>query len=157
MTAAEVRRLLGPPDDIRTQHDPGGISAVGVKEIWRYGTSGHLTTPTLGVVCIDEKDRVQYVSGKGEPRVKSLPEERELAGCSTSWAKSPRTMRARTTIPARSSALNALLPLGKDKALATIDEFLRVTSHGYDNGGEACSWCCVRCLMCPAIRATCRL
>ena len=40
MSEADVRRLLGPPDDIRTQHDPGGISTVGTKEIWRYGTSG---------------------------------------------------------------------------------------------------------------------
>ena len=68
MAAAEVRRLLGPPDDVRTQHDPGGISAADAKEIWRYGTSGHLTTATLGVVCIDEKDRVQYVSGRASRR-----------------------------------------------------------------------------------------
>ena len=57
MPKAEVARLLGRPDDIRTQYDPGGIPFGGTKEIWRYGTAGHLTTATLGQVFIDEKGR----------------------------------------------------------------------------------------------------
>src|SRR5204863_104002 len=67
MSEAEVLSLLGRPDDIRTQHDPGGVSTTGTREIWRYGTSGHLTTATLGQVYIDDKGRVQYFYGQGDP------------------------------------------------------------------------------------------
>src|SRR2546425_342888 len=63
---SRVLSLLGQPDDIRTRNDPGGISTIGIKEIWCYGTSGHLSTPTIGQVYIGTDDRVQYVCGKGE-------------------------------------------------------------------------------------------
>src|SRR5262245_46388400 len=78
MPQAEVLALLGKPHDFKTEEDPGGISTVGTKEIWRYGTSGHLTTATLGQVYIDTKGKVQYVYGKGKPQTDKLPEERVL-------------------------------------------------------------------------------
>src|SRR5438876_9020592 len=43
MAAKEILALLGKPDDVRTKHDPGGISTTRTKEIWCYGTNGHLT------------------------------------------------------------------------------------------------------------------
>src|SRR5262249_32935408 len=78
LSEEQVIALLGPPEDIRTRNDPGGISTVGTAEIWRYGTSGHLTTATLGQVYIDENGRVQYVFGKGDPPPEGLFEEEEL-------------------------------------------------------------------------------
>src|SRR5437588_45169 len=51
MPEKEVLALLGKPDDIRTQCDPGGIAVDRTtREVWRYGTNGHLTCPTLGCV-----------------------------------------------------------------------------------------------------------
>ncbi len=137
VAATEVTRLLGPPDDVRTQHDPGGISTVGTKEVWRYGTSGHLTTATLGEVYINEKDRVQYVFGRGEPRVDKLPDERELRRLleilgQVSSYNAGGHYNPRTVI----RAVNALLPLGKEKALATIEEFLRVASDWHNSGRD---------------------
>ena len=68
MSEAEVFALLGKPDDIRTHEDPGGISTTRTKEIWRYGTDGHLTFPTLGCVYLDTAGQVQYVyGGHGAP------------------------------------------------------------------------------------------
>lgn len=37
MTRTEVLRILGPPDDIRTATDPGGIETARTSEILRYG------------------------------------------------------------------------------------------------------------------------
>ena len=42
MSESEVVAILGRPDDVRTQFDPGGIGRVHTKEIWCYGTKGHL-------------------------------------------------------------------------------------------------------------------
>jgi hypothetical protein len=137
VAATDVTRLLGPPDDVRTQHDPGGICAVDAKEVWRYGTSGHLTTATLGEVYINEKDRVQYVFGRGEPRVDRLPDERQLRPLldilgQVSSYNAGASYNPRTVI----RAVNALLPLGKEKALATIEEFLRVASDWHNSGRD---------------------
>src|SRR5688500_16483850 len=60
MYREEALRLLGPPDDMRTERDPGGLYAADTKQTRRYGTGGHLTTATLGQVYIAVKDRVQY-------------------------------------------------------------------------------------------------
>src|SRR5439155_26392043 len=55
MAEKDVLALLGKPDDIRTHNDPGGISTTRTKEIWCYGTNGHLTFATLGRVYIDNE------------------------------------------------------------------------------------------------------
>jgi hypothetical protein len=134
---AEVLDRLGRPDDIRTEHDPGGISTVGTKEIWRYGTSGHLTTATLGQVYIGKDGRSQYVFGKGTPPPEGMFEERnlrvlldalgEVPSYNAAWDYNPRKVIR---------AVNLLHPLGKEKALAAIDEYLRVSSHWHDDGRE---------------------
>src|SRR5262245_43818598 len=63
MPKTQVEKILGKPDDIKTQNDPGGIPTNETKEIWCYGTNGHLTFPTLGQVFIREDNRVQYIYG----------------------------------------------------------------------------------------------
>ena len=137
MPEKDVLRQLGRPDDVRTEHDPGGISTVGTKEIWRYGTSGHLTTATLGQIYIDKNDQVQYVFGKGTPPPKGMFEEKnlrvvldalgEVPSYNAGWRYNPREVIR---------AVNLLQPLGKEKSLAAIDEFLRVASHFHDSGRE---------------------
>src|SRR5262245_48298283 len=52
MPAAEALAILGKPDDIRTQEDPGGIDLTHTKEIWSYGSDRHLGFATLGTIAI---------------------------------------------------------------------------------------------------------
>lgn len=130
MTEKDVLALLGKPDDVRTQYDPGGISAYRTKEIWRYGTNGHLTLPTLGCVYIDTENRVQYVyGGSGEPPDPKTIPEAELRSLLRLIDKAPYISGNGYDPLAVIQIVNALQPLGKDKALAAIDEYLRVASY----------------------------
>jgi hypothetical protein len=136
MLDTEVRRLLGPPGDIRTARDPGGIAATRTVEVWRYGTRGHLTFATLGTVHIQADRTVQYVfGGRGAPPPSGRFAESELR----------RLLRVLDEVPSYSEdpdplplirAVNALVPLGKDRALAAIDEYLRVSSSFDDPGRD---------------------
>jgi hypothetical protein len=54
MTEKEILDILGKPDDVRTQFDPGGVHLAQTKEIWCYGANGHLSFPTLGSIYVDE-------------------------------------------------------------------------------------------------------
>ncbi|HEX5445023.1 MAG TPA: hypothetical protein VFW87_14390 [Pirellulales bacterium] len=130
-----VRELLGPPDDVRTHHDPDEhfILDEGV-EVWCYGTNGHLTFPTLGLVLVDDDGKaVFFAGGGGEPPKPDLFEEDQLRTLlrqidrlqpDSSWNYNP----ARTI-----EVVNALQPLGKEKALAAVDEYLRVHSAWNDD------------------------
>jgi len=136
MQAAEVMSLLGPPDDIRTQNDPGGISATRTVEVWRYGTSGHLTFATLGTVHIQADRTVQYVfGGAGTPPDGAVFDETELR----------RLLRLLDAVPSYDApgdpralieVVNALQPLGKARAVAAMQEYLRVASSLDDPGRE---------------------
>lgn len=134
MAEAEVRALLGAPDDVRTERDPGGISAARTVAVWRYGTNGHLTFGTLGTVHLQADGRVQYAFGGGTPVASDL-EEAELR----------RLMRLLDAVPSYNGradplrliqAVNALQRRGKARALAAIDEYLRVSSWLDDPGRE---------------------
>src|SRR5436190_23947314 len=68
MTADQVKQMLGPPDDIKTERDPGGIPAARTTEVWRYGAKAHLAFGTLGTIHVQADHKVQYVFGdKGTP------------------------------------------------------------------------------------------
>jgi hypothetical protein len=133
MTDTEVKRRLGPPDDIRTEADPGGITAARTVEIWRYGTRGHGQLATLGAVHFLANKTVQYVfGGQGHPFT-AMPEG-ELRPLLETLDAVP-SYNA-TLDPARLiQAVNALQPLGKERALAVVDEYLRVASF-LDNPGR---------------------
>lgn len=137
MPASKVRRVLGPPDDIRTRNDPGGIVTYRTTEIWRYGTSGHLKTATLGQVYLDEKGQVQYLYGGGKPPPQGMFDEQELRELLQALGEVPSYNQGEVYNP-RSviRAVNLLQPLGKEKALAAIDEFLRVTPHWHEDGRD---------------------
>ena len=134
MAAQQVLVLLGPPEDIRTLNDPGGISTIGTKEIWRYGTSGHLTIATLGQIYVDQDSRVQYICGKGEPPPEGLFEEEELRRFLIALDEVPSYQAGRFFNPrALIVAVNLLQPLGKERALAAIAEYLRVACELQDD------------------------
>ncbi len=134
MTADQVKQLIGPPDDIKTERDPGGITAARTTEVWRYGTSKHLGFGTLGTVHVLANGKVQYVfGGKGTP-LASVPEP-ELR----------RLLEAIDAVPSYNAvleplplirAVNALLPFGKARALEIVDEYLRVSTDLDDPGRE---------------------
>ena len=128
MSAEQVVAILGKPDDVRTQYDPGGISAARTTEIWAYGTDGHLSFPTLGCVYMD-KDKVQYIyGGKGTPPDPTMFNETDLKSILRQINKAS-TNNPRSLI----QTVNRLQPLGKDKALAALSEFLRV-ADGFTTG-----------------------
>jgi hypothetical protein len=129
----EVRKLLGKPDDVRTCRELHGTTA-DTREIWCYGTSGHLTFPTLGCVYIDTEGKAQYVfGGKGTPPDPKLFREEELRGLLRLIDDAPYPngsfYNPRTII----GIVNRLQPLGKEKALAAIDEYLRVASSWHSD------------------------
>jgi hypothetical protein len=137
MLADEVLRLLGPPDDIRTRSDPPGITSNGTREIWRYGTSGHMTTATLGQVYIDEGGQVQYLFGQGEPPPDDFMLEAQLRSLLTALDQVPSyNSGARFNPRLLIRAVNLLQPLGKEQALDVIAEYLRLAPDWSDNGRE---------------------
>jgi hypothetical protein len=130
--AADARALLGPPDDVRTAHDPGGITAARTVEVWRWGAREHLAFGTLGTIHVKADGTIQYVfGGRGAPpsgfAEADLRRLLELIDAVPSYDK-------RFDPLALIRAVNALVPLGKDRALAAIDEYLRVSSWLDDDG-----------------------
>ena len=129
MTVAEVRRILGDPDDVRTEYDPGGIRMRRTKEIWCYGTHGHLTFPTLGCVYIDEDGQALYIYGGGDaPPAPTILDERTLRSLLPTINRAPGLFGHSYNPRAIIRIVNALQPLGKKRALAAVDEYLRVVS-----------------------------
>src|SRR5262249_41157779 len=134
--ARDVLALLGKPDDIRTQFDPGGIYPRTIKEVWCYGTNGHLTFPTLGCVSIDRKDTAKFFhGGYAEPPPTALFAEAELRELLRLIDRAPEFDGDRYDPLPVIQIVNALQPLGKEKALAALEEYLRVDSH-YHSGAR---------------------
>ncbi len=138
MSEKGVLSLLGKPDDIQTADDLGGFSIVGTAEIWRYGTDRHLGLGTLGCISIDPDRRVQYtVGGQGEPPDPKLLPEEELRSLLRLIYKAPSFLGGDSYNPLTViQIVNALQPLGKDKALAAISEYCRVTGILQGNSGR---------------------
>ncbi|MCH8047448.1 MAG: hypothetical protein IID44_27455 [Planctomycetes bacterium] len=136
MSHRDVLRLLGEPDDKRTKYDPGG-TADQKNEEWRYGTSGHLTTATLGQVFLDDDLTVKSIFGAGKPATEGLPEEKQLCRMLRVLDRVPSYFLHSTNydpLPVI-QAVNILQPLGQRRALAVLEEYLRVTSSR-DSGRE---------------------
>ncbi len=132
MPRSEVIRLLGEPDDVRTEYDPGGIVAFDTVEILRYGTDGHLTPATLGQVCIDAQEKVSAVYGSGEPPPDGMFEEAELRRLLRALAEVPSYDGRRYNPQKVVRAVNVLQPIGKKRALAAIAEYLRIVPRFLD-------------------------
>jgi hypothetical protein len=124
--AAEVKKLLGAPDDIRTPTKDGIVTSR-TREVWCYGADAHKGFPTLGWVYLDEKDQVQYLWGVGAVTA-GLPAEAELVPLLKTLDQVPALQGYEFRPQPLIAAVNALHPLGKDKALAVLSEYLRVSS-----------------------------
>jgi hypothetical protein len=132
MTEEEVVSILGQPDDVRTQIDPGGISRVHTKEIWCYGTRGHLSFPSLGCVYIDVDGRTQEsFGGKGRPPKSNLFTKDELQNLLRLLDTTPGLEGYSYNPLPLIQIVNTLQPLGKEKALAVIGEYIRVSDEWF--------------------------
>jgi len=142
MSEKDVLAILGEPDDIETEKDPSFISYFSAVKIWAYGTNGHRTFPTLGCVLIDKEGKVRCLHGGKEytalylygrdavlPDPREFPEE-ELRKLLRLIDQAPSYNPGYRFDPkAIIHIVNTLQPLGKEKALTVIDEYLRVASH----------------------------
>ncbi|HXY37074.1 MAG TPA: hypothetical protein VEI07_22795, partial [Planctomycetaceae bacterium] len=126
MPEAEVIALVGQPDDVSTDKDWGG-SLGHVQRILRYGASGHLKAATLGQIWIDDDHRVRNVFGRGTPPPEGLFTEPELRRLLEALNELPGLNGSHYNPRPVIRAVNLLQPLGKEKSLAAIDEFLRVS------------------------------
>lgn len=144
MAEKDARALLGEPDEIRKPSDPNVLPKPGdprmritttrTREVWCYGQKAPGEFPVLGTVSIDDDGKVQYVSGGlGTPPDPKLLPEAELAELLRTIDRAP-AIQGWHFDPARLiEVVNALQPLGKDKALAALAEFLRVASDLYES------------------------
>ncbi len=58
---AEVRRLVGKPDEKWTAADPFPFGALD-RESWGWGTNGHFSFPTMGAIEFEENNKVYGVT-----------------------------------------------------------------------------------------------
>jgi len=134
MPESDVLALLGKPDDVITRQDRKAIHTIGTNEIWCYGADSHLAFPTLGRVYIDGKGKVQHIIGKGGTPPKSgLIEEAQLRSILRMIRSAPVGVGNSDALRLI-QAVNGLQRLGKDKAWAAIDEYVRVCSELEDEG-----------------------
>lgn len=136
-TMAEVRTILGEPDDILLEEDdsswPGHVT-------WCYGTSRHLSLPTLGTVLFNESGKTRWIKGAQslalnanlppEARLRELLQLIDRLHCDiTAPRYNPRDMVV---------VVNTLRELGKNQALSVLREYSRVQSvMQYEGGGAA--------------------
>jgi hypothetical protein len=127
-TKPKVLAILGKPDDVWTVKDPRIYCWKG--EVWCYGTNGHLTLPTLGTVRFED-GKVQYKAHNGsKPKAASLFTERESRE-HLRFMYRPPDMQPRDEGSLRLLRVaNRLIPLGKTKAMALIEEAARVGTGG---------------------------
>jgi hypothetical protein len=123
-------RVLGPADDVRTETDPGGILTEDTTKVLGYGATGHLSCATLGQVYLNRAGAVQYVmGGRGTPPAADLIKEPELTRLLTQLCDvgSYGSGYQYNPLPVI-RAVNALHAVGRERALAVIGEYLRVSS-----------------------------
>jgi hypothetical protein len=131
MSEAAVLALLGRPDQTTVKEPPAGEALMGTRhhETWRYGVMREPAIATLGEVEIDQEHEVSSIEGQGKPLPEELFTEQQIRNLidllsrvrydGTMWHNPKPLIRA----------VNALQPLGKEKALAAIDEYLRGISY----------------------------
>lgn len=129
---ADVLKRVGPPDDILDEAELLAIGKDG-REAYAYGTNGHLTFPTLGFVAFTELGpRGIYREIQTPPINPNLVDEETVRN----------TLRTLDCGSYRGSSymdddpveiirtVNALVPLGKEKAIAVAREYLRILPGG---------------------------
>lgn len=134
----------GRPDAVETRDWEPGLSSPEVSEIWFYGTHAPDGFPTLGRVYFgsDWKAqppavKVQEVYGAGKPSAElrqiAEPELRRLIALLGAENRcQPYVFDPGSVI----ATVNALRPLGKDRALVVMEEYLRVCPEDHASADE---------------------
>jgi hypothetical protein len=130
MHVDQVTRLIGVPDDVQPDRN-GSADTV---EVWRWGTDAPGGLGTLGTVHVRADRTVSWVrGGDGVPPDRAMFPEPELQ----------RLLRIVDRVPSYDAphdprrlieAVNALQALGRERALAVLREYLRVSSPLDDPG-----------------------
>jgi hypothetical protein len=134
MSDTEVIRILGKPNDVRTT-DEMQVHVGNSTEAWCFGADGHLGFPTLGTIWFlsvpGRKTVLEITGAKGTPPPPSLFDEGELRRLLSMLGHDGR--RGLPEVlghPAwRIKEVNTLAPLGKTKALAAVEEYVRVCPY----------------------------
>lgn len=134
----EVEKILGKPDDIWPSNDSLRYVNMDGGEIWCYGTNGHHTLPTLGSITF-KNGRVLLGGPTGPPPPTSVISESELRTAlrqihSFSYIDQLNDGVFHQSDPIRMiRVVNALQPLGTEKALAALVEYTRVVPLWVDD------------------------
>jgi len=122
-----VKKLLGPPDDVLSAAEAVGLGSPG-DDAWCYGTNGHRTMPTLGFVVFRQGKALYEVGGWGEPPSPKVIADNELVRgmreVEAEAAKGPQTCRDSLRLI---RTANLLIPKGREKAIAILEEYERLT------------------------------
>jgi hypothetical protein len=131
MSEASALSLLGRPDEVvveRKRLVDFTSDATPLCEIWRYGVAGSPSFATLGEIKIGRNHEVVDVVGRGLPLPDGLFTEQQIRLLLDLLNHVPSHGEiARYDPRPVICAVNGLQRLGKEKALAAIDEFLRIT------------------------------
>ncbi|MCC6874805.1 MAG: hypothetical protein IT378_10910 [Sandaracinaceae bacterium] len=136
MTQDQVRAITGAPDDVLARTDPELEPTTIVSELWGFGCDRHGDFPSLGSVAFDRQGRVFLVRGGTGTPITRVPEP-ELRRLMALLAAVPGLDGDDFDPRPLIRAVNALQPLGAQRALDVIEEHLRVApayAHGDTQG-----------------------
>lgn len=123
-----VKALLGQPDDFWPPNDSRQYVMAG-DSAWCYGTNGHHTLPTLGYIVF-RRGKVLYTVGGGEPPSTKVVGESELVDALRRMYRPPNQGMWTGSDPQRQiQVANLLIPKGRDKALAILEEYSRLARN----------------------------
>lgn len=141
LAASRVLALLGKPDEVRAWQD---AHRAGTERpvIWCYGVTSPGGFATLGRVAIGSKGLAALVyGGHGTPPHPNLMGELELRRLLGVLDRLPGPMGWSTANPLSIiQAVNAFQPLGKNRALGVIAEYVRL-NHTMSSPWEAFNDC----------------
>ena len=131
MTKAQVRAILGEPDQILDEADCAAEGYDSQTEKWDYGADKKFNFPTLGSVGF-EGDRCDGAPWhyKNKSIKDGLVDEQQLRSLLQLMYEGENVQFQNESVNADPlytiRIVNALLPLGKEKALAVVREYARV-------------------------------
>lgn len=127
-TKQQVEELLGKPQDFQHAPDPVPYPT---DEIWCYGSEGHLSLPTLGQVCFREGHVIWVAGGHDTPPGTSVITEEDLRAGMRFMHPGPEVAGYNDPLHLI-RVVNYLQPQGKEKALAIIGEYARISNPAVD-------------------------
>ena len=93
------------------------------------GTAGRMEAATLGEIGVDVDQKVEFVAGGGAPPPDGMFTDGELRKLLEALNDLPGQNGIRYNPRPVIRAVNLLQPLGKERGMAAVDEFLRVSSE----------------------------